>query len=239
MSDSARFPGFPKAGFQFLAELAQNNDREWFKANQARYLESLREPLLDFNAALADGLADIASDLRLDPRTNGSGNLMRLHRDTRFSKDKSPYKTEVAALLWAGPGRKTEHPGFGYRIQPESFGMMAGAFHFPKPMLAVYREAVVDEKRGSAFVQAIAEVHAAGKAKGIEYELIAEHYKRVPRGYPADHPRGSLLKHNGFACFAPEVGLDIATTPAILDLTLEHFHNMAPIYHWLESLIVS
>ncbi|MDP1732873.1 MAG: TIGR02453 family protein [Sulfuritalea sp.] len=85
---------FSKATFRFLDELAANNDRGWFEANKPRYEELVREPALDFITAMAEPLAKFAPHFRAEPRKMG-GSLMRVFRDTRFARDKSPYKTNI------------------------------------------------------------------------------------------------------------------------------------------------
>ena len=97
------FTGFPQDGLQFLAELEENNERPWFEANKARFEEGLLQPAVAFVEIIGKRLQEeISAGIQYDPRTNGSGSLMRIYRDTRFSKDKTPYKTHLDGLFWSG-----------------------------------------------------------------------------------------------------------------------------------------
>ena len=104
------FPGFPPETQAFLRELRENNNRDWFTANKARFDDVVRAPALQWVAVMGERLRTIDPDIVVDLRANGSGSLMRAARDTRFSKDKSPYKVNVAMLWWHGAGKKMQHP---------------------------------------------------------------------------------------------------------------------------------
>ena len=104
-------PAIPPALFAFLRELRENNDRAWFQANRGRYIAEVRGPMLDFIAAFAEPLAEISPHFRADPRANG-GSLFRIYRDTRFSRDKTPYKTNVGAHFRHAAGKDAHAPGF-------------------------------------------------------------------------------------------------------------------------------
>lgn len=94
--DLKTFSGFPREGISFLADLAGNNNREWFQANKKLFHEQLQKPAQQFVISLGLRLQEISPGIRFDPSTNGSGSLMRIYRDTRFSKDKTPYKTNIS-----------------------------------------------------------------------------------------------------------------------------------------------
>ena len=147
MSD---FPGFPSETQAFLNDLRENNTREWFTANKQRYDDAVKAPAVAWVGAMGARLRDIDADVVVDLRTNGSGSLMRAARDTRFSKDKSPYKVNIAMMWWHGSGKKMQHPAFGMEITPDEAGLMAGMFYFPKPMLEAYRQAVLDDGMAAA-----------------------------------------------------------------------------------------
>jgi uncharacterized protein (TIGR02453 family) len=157
---------------------------------------------------------------------------MRIHRDVRFSPDKSPYKTNVAMIFSPGTGKKMEGPGFGLQITPHQVDLMAGVFTFSKEMLERYRAAVLNEKLGKALDAAAAKVRAAGA-----YTIAGDTYKRVPTGFAADHPRAGWLKHTGLHAYAPTIPLDVAATPALIDAAMAHFVAMSPLYRWLRELM--
>src|SRR5947209_1186580 len=102
---------FTPATYRFLVELAANNERPWFEANKERYLRDARDPLLRFLPDLAPGLAKISRQFEVDPKPVG-GSMMRIYRDVRFSKDKSPYKTSLAAHFGHRGGAMGVSPGY-------------------------------------------------------------------------------------------------------------------------------
>ncbi len=221
------FPGFPPETQAFLRELRDNNTREWFAANKARFDEVVKAPAVDWVAAMGARLKQLDLDIVVDLRTNGSGSLMRSARDTRFSKDKSPYKVNVAMMWWHGAGKKMQHTGFGMQVTPDDAGLMAGMFHFQKPMLEAYRQAVVDDELGEALIETAKTVAEAG------YNISGLHYKTVPRGYDKDHPRVDWLKYNNFHAGTHDIAPTTITSPQLIDVCFEHFAKLAPIHHWL------
>ena len=123
---SATFAGFPQEGLNFLASLTDNNDRNWFNANKQTYLDNIVAPAVTFVETLGDRLQFISPHIQYDTRTNGQGSLMRIYRDVRFSKDKSPYKTWVGVRFWEGAGKKTECPGFFLWFESNKAGLYTG-----------------------------------------------------------------------------------------------------------------
>jgi uncharacterized protein (TIGR02453 family) len=221
------FDGFPKEGLKFLAQLEKNNNREWFAANRAGYDDGLLEPGMEFVMAIGPKLRKIAPDIHAEAKVNGS--IFRIHRDTRFSKDKTPYKTHFDMWFWQGASKN--NPGLWMRLAPKEMVVGAGAHYFDKPVLARYREAVDDDARGKAVQKAIARVRAAGP-----YEIWGSHYKRVPSPYPQDHPRAELLKHAGLYAgitlnLPPEVH-----TSKLPDLVAGHFKALKPLQDWVVGL---
>lgn len=220
---------FPEEGLQFLRDLAANNNKAWFEENKDTYLRALREPALAFIVELGEQLKNrVSPDIIYDTRTNGAGSLFRIHRDIRFSEDKTPYKTTVDMVFWQGDGKKMESPGFGVRVTPNGVDMFAGIRGFPKPMLQAYQQAVVDDSLGADLEAVIAKVQAAG------YPIEGEHYKRVPRGYDKDHPRAHLLLYAGL--YASHSGLNPVASPDLAILVADHLEKMSPVQQWLTRL---
>ena len=225
------FGGFPAASQQFLAELAANNRREWFQEQRERYQRDLLAPAQAFCVALGERLQAIAPGIRYDPRANGQGSLLRIQRDTRFSRDKSSYKTVVGILFWEGPGKKMAHPAFGFELSAAGARMMAGMFAFDKTMLAAYRAAVADSQRGAELERAIAALRAAG-----EYEIRGERYARVPAGYAADHPRADWLRYKNLYAAMPPIPAALITTPELVEHCRVLCEGAAPLFAWLVAL---
>jgi uncharacterized protein (TIGR02453 family) len=228
MSEFPPFPGFPSQALRFLEDLERNNEREWFQAHKDHYLEHVLAPAQEFVFALGERLKTISEGITYDTRTNGSGSIMRIYRDLRFSKDKRPYNTRLRLFFWEGERKKMENPGFFLRIDPSGVELYAGTHRFVKPFLTAYREAVADDQLGTELEATIRTLTDAGP-----YVIGGQHYKRVPRGYDADHPRADLLRYNGLHAHSPAISPELITAPELVDVCFEHLRNMAPLHHWL------
>lgn len=137
-------PHFTPELFRFLRELKRNNTREWFLANKERYEVFVRAPFLRFVGDFGPLLRRISPQFVADPRPVG-GSLFRIYRDTRFSKDKRPYKTQVAAHFPHGAAGKDVHaPGFYLHLEPGGCFAAAGLWHPDPPALAEVRDAIVE-----------------------------------------------------------------------------------------------
>ena len=225
------FSGFPPAGLDFLFQLRLNNNREWFAAHKRDYIAYVRDPALALVVALGARLQELSPNLIVDTRTNGSGSLFRLARDARFSRDPTPYRTKIILSFWEGDGKKMECPGFAMEIEPEGGIQYVGVYGFTPALLAAYRRAVLDEKLGVELVTALQAVRQAGN-----YTIGGEHYKRAPRGYPADHPRADLLRHNTLFAASPTLSPAVITSPDLIEVCRAHFQNMSPIHYWLVKI---
>lgn len=224
----ADFSGFPPEAIRFLADLGENNNRPWFEANKAVYTNALIEPVKAFITTFGERLSTLAPNISYDTRANGSGSMMRIYRDVRFSKDKSPYKTWLGMIFWEGAGKKGGKPSFYFGLDAEGGGIHAGLYGFDKPMLAAYRSAVLDDKMGTELSEIVATLKAAG-----DYAVHGAHYKRVPRGFDKTHPRADWLLYNSLHVGAPRLTVDELTSPDLVDICFEHCRQMAPVQRWL------
>ncbi len=222
------FSGFPQVGLQFLADLANNNDRDWFNAHKQTYTEMIVAPAVVFVEAMGERLQYISPHIQYDTRTNGQGSLMRIYRDTRFSADKSPYKTWVGIRFWEGAGKASGYPGFFFGLDATGGGLHVGMHGFDKTMLAAYREAVDDDVLGSELEAALETVREAG-----DYEVRGQHYKRVPRGFDADHPRADLLRFNTLYVSSPGIEPAVLASASLVDAVMDECEKMAPLQQWL------
>jgi len=228
------FTGFPEEGLQFLAELGQNNDRDWFNARKQTYTDTIVSPALAFVETLGERLQYISPHIQYDTRTNGAGSLMRIYRDTRFSADKSPYKNWIGIRFWEGGGKASENPGYFFGFDATGGGLHVGMHGFDKAMLAAYRAAVADDELGSELAAALESVSAAGA-----YEVQGEHYKRVPRGFEADHPRADLLRFNTLYISSPGIPPAELASPGLVDAVMDHCQATAPVQKWLLKVKLS
>ncbi len=231
------FVGFPPEGLQFLRDLAVNNNKEWFEAHKELYKESVQAPATALVATLGRHLAEELPPVSYDTRAHG-GSLMRISRDTRFSSDKTPYKTNVAMMFVPAGQKKMAAPGFGLQITLEGIDLVAGQFAFGPEQLGRYRAAVADEEAGVALEKAAAAVAAGGRLPGAGYHFWEPELKRVPRGYDPDHPRAEWLKRKGLAIFSPHLDRRLALKPALVDTVMGHFRTMAPVWRWLMDYVM-
>lgn len=222
------FSGFPQEGLKFLADLAENNDRDWFNARKKIYTDMIVTPAVAFVEALGGRLQYISPHIQYDTRTNGQGSLMRIYRDTRFSADKSPYKSWVGIRFWEGAGKASNNPGFFFGFDATSGGLHVGMHGFDKAMLAAYREAVNDDALGSELEAILKAVRGAG-----DYEIRGQHYKKVPRGFEADHPRADLLRYNTLYASSPGIEPAVLASPGLVDVVTDECEKMAPVQQWL------
>ncbi|NIM92866.1 MAG: TIGR02453 family protein [Anaerolineales bacterium] len=228
MAENGQFQGFPEQAMTFFAELKNNNDREWFNERKEVYQKEILAPAQDFVVALGDRLKLLSAGIEYDTRTNGRGSIMRIYRDIRFSKDKSPYKTNLGIMFWEGKRKKTENPGYFFHMDDSGAILYAGLYQFPKVYMNAYRNAVIDEELGNELETLINEMTRNG-----EYKVGGEHYKRVPRGYDAQHPRGQLLRHNGLWSESPKIDAGIVANPDLVDVCFDHASMMLPLHRWL------
>ncbi len=181
---------FTEELFSFLEDLSENNDRDWFNGQKDRYVAQVREPALDFITDYAPLLRSISPHFVADSRTVG-GSLFRIQRDTRFSKDKTPYKTHVGIHFRHFATQQDVHaPGYYLHLEPG--GSFAGlGLWRPATKDAYAIRAKIDEERTRWR-------RAVGKRFQSGYELEGEALSRPPRGFEADHPLISDLKRKDF-----------------------------------------
>ncbi|MBI1796383.1 MAG: DUF2461 domain-containing protein [Candidatus Eisenbacteria bacterium] len=208
-------PGF----YTFLTQLARNNRREWFNAHKESYESDVRDPMLRFIAALAPRLRRVAPRVVVDPRPVG-GSMMRIYRDTRFSRDKSPYKTAVAGHFRHERKAGESTPAFYLHLAPGRSFAGAGIWRAETPALKRIRDAIAaDPKRW----RRVTSRTAFGAACG----MVGESLKRVPAGYDPASPVAEDFKRKDFAISAP-IADRIVTGPGVLDTVIAAYRSFAP-----------
>jgi uncharacterized protein (DUF2461 family) len=251
MAETSSFGGFTPAAIQFLADLAEHNERAWFQPRKAEYERLLREPLEQLCLALAGELAARGLPLRADPRRSP----FRIYRDTRFSRDKSPYKTNVAAsfpwvesrpgdastagsprpgatpVIDAPIGADQRHGVGGYvSIGPGEMYVGGGMYAPPKPRLEAFRRLVVaDPERVLAALQDPGFVAWFGGAH--PHEML----KRIPPGYPADHPQADLLRWKD-VIFMRRLADEEVFSPDLPGHLADGFAAAAPVFRFLATV---
>jgi uncharacterized protein (TIGR02453 family) len=231
------FTGFRPEAIQFLADLADNNERSWFQPRKSDYEGLLKGPLEALCVALDERFRERGIPLSADP----SSSPFRIYRDVRFSKDKSPYKTQVSASFrWAGDGvegsgrshTQNVHASGGYfSFGPGSIYVGGGVWHPEPSWLKGFRDRIVarpDEFR--AIVEAPEFVTAFGSV-GDDGESL----KRVPPGYPADHPSADLLRKKNVT-FGRQLSDEDALNPELPDTLADAFAIGTPLLRYLASI---
>jgi uncharacterized protein (TIGR02453 family) len=218
---------FTPALFTFLEELRLHNDRDWFERNKDRYLRDVRDPMLRFITEAAPVLRRLAPRLVADPRPSG-GSMFRIHRDTRFSKDKTPYKTNVAASFRHEAGRDVHGPGLYVSLAPGEVEVGGGVWHPEAEQLRLIRKAIVESP--AAWKRALV-------APGMDrLAWWGESLSRTPRGFPEDHPLDAWLRRKDFAA-----GVELEPADAVahdfLDRCVEAWRPLGPVMKLLARAV--
>jgi len=221
------FKGFPKKGLDFFRDLREYNNRDWFNENKNVYIENVIAPAQSFIVELGEKLSKTLENIRYDTRATGSGSIMRINKDVRFSKDKTPYRTRLGIIFWEGPGKKMDHSGFHLGLGDNMLVVHGGMHGFSKAMLSKYRDAIVQEETGEELIEIITKLKSSG------YSIGGSYYKRVPRGYSPEHERADFLLHNALYAEYSKIPRKVIGTPELIDQCLLHFKAMFPLHNWL------
>jgi uncharacterized protein (TIGR02453 family) len=181
---------FTPSTFKFLRELAANNEREWFGANKERFIELVQEPALEFISDFAPRLEKISPRFKADARAQG-GSLLRVYRDIRFSKDKTPYKTNIGMRFYHEAGSDIHAPGFYLHIEPTNSYAGVGLWRPEAPVARQIRQAIVEDPAGWKKA-------AHGKAFLSRFTLDGESLTKAPQGFDPEHPLVEDLKRKDF-----------------------------------------
>lgn len=182
-------PNLDSGLFEFLNELKGNNSKEWFATNKPRYESQVREPLLRFIEEFAPHLEQI-SPYFLAIASRSGGSMFRIHRDVRFSKDKSPYKTNAGLHFRHENGKDAHAPGFYLHLEPGKSFCGAGMWRPDSASLRAVREAIVEHPKEWKKV-----------SRSPHFELGGDSLKRPPRGFDKEHPLVEDLKRKDLVAF--------------------------------------
>jgi uncharacterized protein (TIGR02453 family) len=222
-------PRFTPAAVAFLRALKRHNDREWFKARKEQYDTLLREPMIAVIERLAQDFRAFAPDLLANEKTS----LYRIYRDTRFSENKAPLKTHIAAVFPCRGLGKHQGAGLYLEVAPTWVWVGGGMYAPDTSQLQAVREHIAGNARR---FRAIVESPAFRRDVG---PLGGERLQRVPRGFPRDHEAGEYLKHRQFLA-AREFPASFASSPKFYAGVLSVFRRVAPLTRFLnEPLLAS
>ncbi|HUJ59483.1 MAG TPA: DUF2461 domain-containing protein [Kofleriaceae bacterium] len=217
-AEPARFTGFDRSAPQFFHELAAEMNRDWFEANKQRYQTQWVVPMTALLGEVAAKLAPAFAPIKL-----GAPKLFRIYRDVRFSKDKAPYKTHIAGVLTAGSSSVMYiHLG----LEDEFIGV--GTYFFDDRQLVRWRKLVAADATGKPLAALVGKLRKAGYRVGGH-----DDYKKVPRPYPAEHPRAEFLRMRGLTGGFPEIPKGLLHRPELVGWLVRHGRATAPLVTWL------
>ena len=219
------FAGFPSGGLAFLAGLAADNSRSFFDTRRRTYERDLLAPMRLFVTDVADLLrSTVAPAIQAEPSVGKS--LFRINRDTRFTKDKTPYHTWMDAIWWEGHPEARRSPAFIFRLASDHLVVGTGIMGL---QLERYRRAVADDAEGNTLQAALAHLTKAHP----DTEITAPTRKRVPAPYPQDHPRRDLLRLDTLhASRTLPLPADVSTGE-FAHWTADRLRPFAPVHRWL------
>lgn len=218
---SHAFPGFSDEAINFLNDLHANNEREWFKANKKTYDEEIKAPAEIFVEILLPELKKLTG---LDYRSK----IFRIHRDVRFSKDKTPYNTHLhIGFIAEGEALKLS-PMWFFGLQRDNFALGAGTFDFGKDTLEIYRQKIVREGVGlTKLIEGL---------KGQNIRISNPQLKRVPKGYEAEAPHDEWLKHKSLHAWVDYEDTSPAASDDLVETCLIAYQKLLPLNQWLMEL---
>ena len=225
---SSGFRGFADRDGRFFRALARNQRREWFAMHRREYEEGWLAPM---KALLADVRARIDGLYTHHPIAEP--HVFRIHRDVRFAKDKSPYKTHIGGYLGiAGGAPGPSAPAALYvHIAARELFVCAGHYMMDGPKLARFRQDVLDAGRGEALAAIVRKLTRAGFTVGSHHTL-----QRVPRGVDPEHPRADLLRRKGLIVSFPEPARALLVSPTLVDWIVTHVKRTVPLVEWLAAV---
>lgn len=218
------FRGFPQAGIDFMRGLARNNKRDWFQPRKAIFDEQVKAPMVQMVEALNGAMLEFAPQFITDPAEA----IYRIYRDTRFSKDKTPYKTHIAASFFRLGTCKNGAGGYYFSVSHKEIEV-GGGIYMPDPstLAAVRQHIAVNHEQLRAILKAPAVKKQLGALQG-------DKLTRVPKGFDAGHPAADLLVYKYFILFTT-LPAGIATTPKLLTEVSKRFRTMTPFIEFLQA----
>jgi len=223
------FPGFPKEGIAFLRALKKNNDRDWFTPRKPDFETLVKQPMIDLVAAVHREMLRFAPQYVGEPAKC----VYRIYRDTRFSKDKTPYKTFASALLLRnGFDRHAGGAGIYFSISPAEIEVAGGVYMPDRDLLLALRQHIAANHRQ------FRATFNTPKVKRLLGDLWGESVSRMPKGFDPEHPAGDLIRRKHYilsANFDPR----LATTPNLLSEITARVEAMTPFVEFLNQPLIA
>lgn len=225
MSKTEKFAGFPKEGLKFFTKLRKNNRREWFEENKETFLEKVKAPMEELVALVNAEISKFAPEHITEPKKA----VYRIYRDTRFSSDKTPYKTHIAANFPRTGMEKHAAAGFYFSVSDEEIEV-AGGVYMPGPdQLAQIRTYIAEQHSD------LKKIASNKKLNELLGPLQGDALRKVPRGYAEDHPGASYLRMKQWMFYKTFPAADVASTPELLPFLTSRLKAVAPLVHYLNT----
>jgi uncharacterized protein (TIGR02453 family) len=218
------FPGFPPEGLEFFAKLMRHNRREWFQPRKEIFEAQLKQPMRELVQALNAALKTIAPDYVTDPDKA----IYRIYRDTRFSKDKTPYKDHIAASFYRRGTTGHGTGGFYVAVSHKEVAIGGGVYMPDPDLLAAIRHHIAEHH------EELRRILRAKAVRTLFGEMQGEQLSRVPKGFPCDHPAADLLRFKRFILYV-ELPPELATSRDLYGEVVKRFRAMAPFLKFLSA----
>lgn len=229
MEEKEKFSGFSKETLSFFRTLKRNNNKEWFDKHKEEYDRFVLKPAKAFVLAMGKKFHEENVHLNAEPKLNRS--IFRIYRDTRFSPDKTPYKTHLAFFFWEGKLPRMESPGFYFHVEPTKILLGMGIYGFTPKQLTNYRKAVVDPKWGQEIAGIWTKI-----SRRKDFKWGEKHYKRIPSGYDPDHPNAELLLYNGLHVWEETAIPEEFYSSKLVSYCWKKVKPFLPLHQWLFAL---
>lgn len=220
------FPGFSPDALAFLRKLKRNNKREWFQPRKEQFETLIKLPMLELVACMNQELARFAPDYVTPPQKA----VYRIYRDTRFSPNKTPYKTHIAAIFPKHTAVKREGAVFYMHFTPDELLVFSGVYSPERDELLAYRTLIQEH------YQELEEILREKKLRQLSGGLQGEELSRMPKGFPVDHPAEALLRKKQWylECI---LDVKVVTSPRLVPEIVRHFQAMTPFVEFMNRAV--
>jgi uncharacterized protein (TIGR02453 family) len=223
------FPGFPKEGMAFLRALKKHNDREWFTPRKSTFEATVRQPMIELVGAIHREMLRFAPQYVGEPAKC----VYRIYRDTRFSKDKTPYKTYASALfLLNGFDKYTGAAAYYFAVSPENIEIAGGVYTPDRDVLLAVRRHIADNHKQ------FRTIFGGQKVRMLMGELQGDNLSRPPSGFDPDHPAMDLIRRKQYL-LDTQLDPNLATTPKLFTELVTRIEAITPFVEFLNSPLIA
>jgi uncharacterized protein (TIGR02453 family) len=224
----AAFAGFPPEMFKFFRSLRRNNRREWFQPRKHLFEQHVKAPMLDLAGAINTELAKFAPEYVTEPKSA----IFRIYRDTRFSADKTPYKTHIAASFSRRGGERLGTGGFYFSVSHDAIEVAAGIWHPDRDVTLLVRNHIAETH------EELSRLLANKKSRKLAGDLQGDALSRSPKGFDPAHPAAEFIKMKDWV-FEVKLDAALATTPQLHGAIVERFRAMAAVLGYLNRPLLA